>query len=145
MQEEQRSARWKKQRLQVLNISPVSQDTDRGINFLNDYKPKKKSDDDSCSRLNEIMKTPALRKSNKTSEVPLTHRWQRWKKSNSLLYFWVLNLKSFSMNSAVMGSQEQTMMNSAVNSASVFHLWLLEAFPWFQNGASIRLVNAEHS
>ena len=33
-------------------------------------------------------------------------------KSNSLLHFWVLNLKSFSMNPDVMGSQEQTMMNS---------------------------------
>ena len=29
-------------------------------------------------------------------------------------------------------------------SASVFHLWLLEAFSWFQNG-SIFLVNAELS
>ena len=38
----------------------------RGINFLNDsttMKPTKKSYDDSCSRPNEIMKTPALRKS----------------------------------------------------------------------------------
>ena len=30
------------------------------------------------------------------------------------------------------------------NSASVFHLWLLEAFSWFQNG-SILLANAELS
>ena len=44
----------------------------------------------------------------------------------------------------MMGSQEQTMMNieqSLNNSASVFYLWLLEAFSCFQNG-NILLVNA---
>ena len=33
---------------------------------------------------------------------------------------------------------------SLKNSASIFYLWLLEAFPWFQNG-SIHHVNAELS
>ena len=59
------------------------------------------------------MKTPALTKSKYTTEAPLTHRWQRRKKTqNSLLHFWVLNLKNFSMNPDMMVSQEQTMMNS---------------------------------
>ena len=85
-------------------------------------KPMKKSDDDSCGRPNEIMKTPALRKSKyyiiltvsniTTTVAPLTHRWKRRKKTNCLLHFRVLNLKNFSMNLAMMGSQEQTMMNS---------------------------------
>ena len=36
----------------------------RGINFLNDYdEADEEEHDDSCSRPNEIMKTPALRKS----------------------------------------------------------------------------------
>ena len=47
-----------------------------------------------------------------TTVAPLTHRWQRRKKTNCLLHFRVLNLKNFSMNPAMMGSQEQTMMNS---------------------------------
>ena len=66
-----------------------------------------------------------------TTVAPLTHRWQRRKKTNCLLHFRVLNLKNFSLNPAMMGSQEQTMMNieqSLNNSASVFYLWLLEAF-----------------
>ena len=71
------------------------------------------------------MKTPALRMKSKyyiqlilvvsditTAVAPLTHRWQRRKKTNCLLHFRVLNLKNFSMNLAMMGSQEQTMMNS---------------------------------
>ena len=46
------------------------------------------------------------------------------------------------MNPAMMESQEQTMINSRLKTlASVFHLWLLEAFSSFQNG-SIRLENA---
>ena len=39
---------------------------------------------------------------------PLTHRWQRRKKTNCVLHFRVINLKNFPMNPAVMGSQEQT-------------------------------------
>ena len=62
------------------------------------------------------MKTPTLGKGNinnililavsdiTTTVAPLTHRWQR--------HFRVLNLKNLSMNPAVMGSQEQTMINS---------------------------------
>ena len=78
--------------------------------------------DDSCSRLNEIMKTPALRKSKyhiiilavsdiTTTVAPLTHRWQgRKKKTNCLLRFRVLNLKNFFMTPAIYDGQ--TMMNS---------------------------------
>ena len=47
-----------------------------------------------------------------TTVAPLTHRWQRRKKTNCLLHFRVLNLKNLSMNPAMMGSQEQTIMNS---------------------------------
>ena len=47
-----------------------------------------------------------------TTVAPLTHRWQRRKKTNCLLHFRVLNLKNLSMNPAMMGSQEQTMINS---------------------------------
>ena len=51
--------------------------------------------------------------SNITTTVdPLTHRWQRQKKTNCLLHFRVINLTHFPMNPAVMGSQEQTTMNS---------------------------------
>ena len=47
-----------------------------------------------------------------TTVAPLTHRWQRWKKTKCLLHFRVLNLKTFSLSPAMMVSQEQTMMNS---------------------------------
>ena len=47
-----------------------------------------------------------------TTVAPLAHRWQRRKGTNCLLHFRVLNLKDFFMNPAMMGSQEQTMMNS---------------------------------
>ena len=96
----------------------------RGINFLNDYDEADEEErDDSCCRPNEIMKTPTLRKSKyyitvlansdiRTTVAPLTHRWQRRKKTNCLLHFRVLNLKNLSMNPAMTGSQEQTMINS---------------------------------
>ena len=69
------------------------------------------------------MKTPALRKSKyyitvlavsdiTTTVAPPTHRWQRWKKTNCLIHFRVLNLKNFSMNPTMMGSKGQTMLNS---------------------------------
>ena len=115
-------------------------------------KPTKKSNDVSCSRPNKIMKSPALRKSeyyintgvsNITTTVALvTHRWQRRKKTNSLLHFWVLNLKNFSLNPAMMGSQEQTTMNSRLTSQQVSFLFgCPKRSPEFQNG-SILLVNA---
>ena len=47
-----------------------------------------------------------------TTVAPLAHRWQRRKGTNCLLHFRVLSLKDFFMNPAMMGSQEQTMMNS---------------------------------
>ena len=107
----------------------------------------------SCNGPNGIMKTPALRKSKyyiNTGSFRLhnncgsTHPSMTASKENKLLHFRVLNLKNFSMNPAMMGSQEQTMMNieqSLNNSASVFYLWLLEVFSLFQNG-NILLVNA---
>ena len=45
-----------------------------------------------------------------TTLAPLTH--QRRKKTNCLLHFRVLNLKKISMNPAMVGSQENKMMNS---------------------------------
>ena len=45
-----------------------------------------------------------------TTVAPLAHRRQCRKKTNCLLHFRVLNLKNLSMNPAMIGSQEQTMM-----------------------------------
>ena len=87
----------------------------RGINFLNDYmKLMKKSNDDSLtiSKWN-YEKKQILTVSNITTTVaPLTHRWQCQGKTNYHLHFWILNLKEFFMNPALMGSQEWKMMNS---------------------------------
>ena len=69
-------------------------------------KPTKNSYEDSCSRPNKIMKTPVLRKSkyyintgsfrhHTTTVAPLTHWWQRRKRTNCLLHTRVLNLKKF--------------------------------------------------
>ena len=98
------------------------------INFLNDYDEADKEERGwlSCNRPNEIMKTPALRKSKyyiNTGSFRLhnncgsTHpsmamEASKENKTNCLPHFRVLNLKNFSMNPAMMGSQEQTMMNS---------------------------------
>ena len=55
--------------------------------------------------------------------------------------FWVLNpqkfLHEFSYNEVSGTENDEQSLNY---SASVFHIWLLEAFSWFQNG-SILLVN----
>ena len=98
-------------------------------------KPTKKTDDDSLLQYpNEIMRKC------KCWQFPTSQ--QLWlhlpidgivkKKTNCLLHFRVFNIKDFSM----MGWLEQTMKNSA----SVFHLWLFEAFSRFLNG-SILLVS----
>ena len=102
--------------------SPMSQATEVQISLTTTMKPTKKSYDDSCNRPNEIMKTPALRKSKyyfntgsfrHHNNCGFTHpSMQRRKKTNCLLHFRVLNLKNFSMNPAMMGSKEQTMINS---------------------------------
>ena len=65
--------------------------------------------------------------------APLAHRWQRRKKTNCLLHFRVLNLKDFSMNPAMMGSQEHN-DEHVKQLSSDFHLWLLEPFSLFENG-----------
>ena len=85
-------------------------------------KPTKKSYDDSCSRPNEIMKTPALRKSKyyintgsfrHHNNCGSTHPSMAESKENKLPpSFSGVNLNNFSMNPAMMGSQEQTVMNS---------------------------------
>ena len=85
-------------------------------------KPTKKSYDDSCSRPNKIMKTPALRKSKyyfntgsfrHHNNCGFTHSSMAASKENKLpASFRVLNLKNLSMNPALMGSKEQTMINS---------------------------------
>ena len=86
------------------------------MSLTNVMKLMNKSYDDSCSRPNEIMKTQALRKSkfyiNTGSFRHHNNRWQCGKKTNCLLHCQVLNLKNFSINPAMMGSQEQTMTNS---------------------------------
>ena len=126
-------------------------------------KPKKKSDDDSlfnCNRplrTNEIMKTSALRKCKyyiylilavsdiTTTVAPLTHRWQRRKKTNCLLHCRVFKSQKFLHESSCDGvSGTDNDEQSLNNSAGVFYLSLLEAFSWFQNG-SLLLVNAELS
>ena len=66
---------------------------------------------------------------------PLTHRWQCRKKTNFLLHSQkFLHESSYD---GVSGKDYRTMMNSRYidNWASVFHLWLLEVFSWFQNGS----------
>ena len=106
-------------------------------------KPTKKSDDDSLlQQAKWINENPALRKSKyyiNTGSFRLhnncgsTHPSMIASKENKL----PTSFPGFK-------SQEQTMMNieqSLNNSASVFYLWLLEAFSCFQNG-NILLVNA---
>ena len=106
----------------------MSEATEVSILSTTMMKPTKKSDDDSLLQYpNKIMKTPALKKRkyyinpgsvrHHSNWGSLTHQWQHRKKTNCLLHFRVLNLKNFSLNHAMshpamMGSQEQTMINS---------------------------------
>ena len=85
----------------------------RGINFLNDYD---EADEEELRALavaiNEIMKTPVLRKSKyyintgsfrHHNNCGFTHPLMAAsEKTNCLLHFWVLNLNNFSMNPAMM-------------------------------------------
>ena len=97
----------------------------------------------SCNRPNKIMKTPALRKSkycintgsfrhhNNSDNCGATHPSMAASKGNKLpLSFSGLNLKNFSMNPAMMGSHEKTMMNSreTTHQVSFRDLLPLEAF-----------------
>ena len=117
-------------------------------------KPTKKSYDDSCSRPNEIMKTPALRKSkyyintgsfrhnnNCGSTHPSMTAWEEnilppsfsGLKSQKILH-------EFSCDGVSGTDNDEQSLKKTL--ASVFHLCrLLEAFSWFQND-SILLVNA---
>ena len=116
--------------------------------------PTKKSDDDSCSRPNEIMKTPALRKSkcyintgsfrhhnNRGSTHPSMPATEENKLPPSFSGFKRQKFLHESSYDGVSGTHNDE--QSLHNSASVSHLWLLETltFSWFQNG-SILLVNA---
>ena len=118
-------------------------------------KPTKKSYDDSCSRPNEIMKTPALRKSKyhintgsfrHHNNCGSTHPSMAASKENKLPPSFsgcksqkFLHESSCRSCDGVSGTDNDE--QSLNNSASVFYLWLLEAFSWFQNG-SILLLNA---
>ena len=113
----------------------------------------KKSDDDSLlHRPNEIMKTPALRKSKyyfNTGSFWLhnncdsTHPSMAASKENKLpRLFSGFKSQKFLHESGYDGvSGTDNDEQSLNNSASVFYLWPLEALSWFQNG-SILLVNA---
>ena len=61
-----------------------------------------------CERQRKILAVSNIT----TTVAPHTRWWQHRKKTNCLLHFRVLNLNNFSMNSAMMWSQEQTMINS---------------------------------
>ena len=101
-------------------------------------KPTKKSYDDSCSRSSEIMNTPALRKSKyyintgsfrHHNNCGSTHPSTAASKENKLPpSFSGFTSQTLSMNPAMMGSQEQTMMNSRQKTFANLHLWLLEAY-----------------
>ena len=85
----------------------------QSVNFLDDYD---EADEGERRRLSPAIskrnyETPALRKSTFGSSL----WWQPRKKTNCLLHFRVLNLKNFSTNPAVMGFQEQTMINRLNN------------------------------
>ena len=112
-------------------------------------KPTKKSYDDSCSRPNEIMKTPALRKSkyyintgsfrhhnNCGSTHPSMAASEENKLPPSFSGFKSQKFLHESSHDGVSGTDNDE--QSLNNSASVFYLWLLEAFSWF----SILLLNA---
>ena len=130
----------------------------RGINFLNDYD---ESDEEerrwlslAISKL--MMKTPALKKSKyyinngsfrHHNNCGSTHPSMPASmppsfsgfKSQTFLHESCYGSASYDGVSGT--DNDEQLLN---NSASVFHLWLLEAFSWFQNG-SILLVNAELS
>ena len=139
MQEKQQSAIWRKQTLYV----QISSITDRrSVNTLDDCDEADEKERRllSLADPNEIMKTPAVRKSkywqfplSQPTVAPLAHRWQRRKKTNCLLHFRVIHLRNLSMNPSMRRSQDQQLLSLC--------LWLLEAFSWLRN-RSIVLVNA---
>ena len=107
-------------------------------------KPSKKNDDDSCSRPNDIMKTPALRKSKyyiNTGSFRHDNNWGSTHPSmaaseENKLPRLILGFKSQkflheSSYDGVSGTDDDE--QSLNNSANVFHLWLLEAFSMIPN------------
>ena len=122
----------------------------RSINFLNDYD---EADEEERRRLSSAIskwnyeKKQILVVSDITPTVTtLAHRWQRRKKTNCLLHFRVLNLKDFFMNPVMMGSQEQTMMNSRKTTQQVsFIFGCSKRFPDFKTAIYFLYLNAELS
>ena len=164
MQGKQQSAKWRKH-LHVVSSEYIATVTGhRGINSLKDYD---EADEEgrrwlhlSCNiQMNN--KNPRAEKKQilylilagvsdiATTVAPLTHRWQRRKKTNFLLYFRVLILKNFSMNPAMMGSQVKTIglrwtVVKKTEQVS-FIFGCLNCSPDFKTAVYFWLVNAELS
>ena len=165
MQGKQQSADWRKQTLYIVNSEYINTTVTghRGINFLNDYD---EADEEGRRWLSLviskwIIKIPVLKKKTNIlfntggslrhhNNCGSTHpSMAASKESKFPPSFSGFNSQKFIHESSydgVSGKDYRTMMNSRYidNWASVFHLWLLEVFSWFQNG-SILLVNAELS
>ena len=118
--------------------------------------PTKKSDDDSLAISKLIMKTPALKKSKyyinngsfrHHNNCGSTHPSMPASmppsfsgfKSQTFLHESCYESASYDGVSGT--DNDEQLLN---NSASVFHLWLLEAFSWFQN-SSILPTQSSHN
>ena len=146
VQEKQRSVSWRKQH--IANVTGY-----RGINFLNDYD---EADEEKRRWLLQEAKwnneNPSAEKIKANKQLrlhsPIDGSVGKKQIPSFSFSFSFLGFKSqkflheFNCDGVSGADNDQQSLN---NSASVFHLWLLEAFSRFQNGASIILVNAELS
>ena len=122
MQEKQLSPSLGKQTFYALTRSDIAKFTGHGSdNFLDDFD-KADEEERRHSLLqypNEIMRIPQLRESGYWQFLTTQQLWLHSpingsveRKQICLLHFRVLNLTNLSMNPAMMGSQEQKMINS---------------------------------
>ena len=154
MQGKQQSANWRKQTLYIVSSEYIATVTGhRGINFLNDYAEADEEGRrwlDLYCNIQMNNKNPSAEKKQilylilavvsgiTTTVASLTHCWHRRKKTNFLLHFWGFNSQKFLHESSydrVLRKDYRIWWTEVKNWASVFHLWLLELFSWFQNGS----------
>ena len=140
MQEKQQSASWRKQIL--LSSEYIANVTGhRGINFLNDYDEAKWNNENlSAEKMPVLINTGSFQH---RSNCGFTHPSMAASKENKLPpSFSGFKSQKFVHESSYDGVSGTDNDEQSLNSsASVFHLWRLEAFSWFQN-SSILLVNA---
>ena len=140
MQEKQQSASWRKQTLYA-QISPKSQATEAYISSTTTMKPTRATTTLSCNVQMKKWEKANIGSFRYHNNCGSTRPSMTASKGNKLppsfSGFKSQRFLNESSHDGVSGTDNDE--QSLNNSASVFYLWLLQAFSWFQNGSMLFL------